>query len=270
MPRSKQELRHVLDQYSRDATKGGLADVINKLLLAGGRDGMTANEIAIGLFPHLPADEQSVLGDIINDEVLPEMRRNRQTALKLAAKVEQSADDRNALVNRDTRDNRGTSNPDLKAFVAALAWRTPKERAAAWRRLTPEECAAAWSLLTSQQRKADGEALATAWIEEIDDPDTKRRRAEHVDVTNGLRAEGQIVETGRRDGQVVSTAAGHLSPEEIERLLDGPVKQRALGANAFERGRPIADNPHPTDAPEHRDWDFGYRTARDLELGDRS
>ena len=75
---------------------------------------------------------------------------------------------------------------DLKAFVAALAWRTPKERAAAWRRLTPEECNAAWTMLTPQQRKADGEALATAWIEEANDPDTKRNREAHITAAHSL------------------------------------------------------------------------------------
>jgi hypothetical protein len=154
------------------------------------------------------------------------------------------------------------SNLDLKAFVAALAWRTPKERAAAWRRLTPEECNAAWTMLTPQQRKADGEALATAWIEEANDPDTKRSREEMVKGTNGLLAKGQIVEIGRRDGQVVSVAAGHMQPEEIEKLLDGPAKHRALGANAFHRGRAITDNPYPADTSENQNWGFGFRAAR--------
>jgi hypothetical protein len=151
---------------------------------------------------------------------------------------------------------------DLKAFVAALARRSPKERAAAWRRLTPEECAAAWSLLTPQQRKADGVALAIAWINEVDDPDAKRRRAEYVDTTNGLAVDGLIVEIGRRDGQVVSVAVEHLQPEEIEQVLvDGPIKHRALGANAFHRGRSVADNPYPTDTSEHQSWHEGFCAA---------
>jgi hypothetical protein len=134
------------------------------------------------------------------------------------------------------------NNQDAKAFVAALAGMTPKERAAAWRKLTPEECAAAWATLTPKQRKADGDALAIAWIEEVDDPDIKRSREEHIDITNELAAEGLIVDAGRRDGQVISVAVAHLKPEEIERTLDGPVKQRALGANAFHRGRSITDS----------------------------
>jgi hypothetical protein len=82
--RSKPKLRRLLDRYDREhGVEGGLVGAINRLLLAGGRKGMVADEMAIALFPHLPGDEQSVLGDLINDEVLPEMRRNRQIAFKL-------------------------------------------------------------------------------------------------------------------------------------------------------------------------------------------
>jgi hypothetical protein len=153
-------------------------------------------------------------------------------------------------------------NLDIKAFVAALAWRTPKERAAAWRRLTAEECAAAWSLLTPQQRKADGEALATAWIEDDNGPGAKRSREAQSTAARNLAAKGLIVDIGRRDGQVVTMATKHMPPEGIERLLEGPVKHRALGANAFYRGRSITDNPHPADTSERQDWEFGFRAAR--------
>jgi hypothetical protein len=151
---------------------------------------------------------------------------------------------------------------DIKAFVAALALRSPKERAAAWRRLTAEQCAAAWSLLTPQQRKADGEALATAWIEDADDPATRRDRKAHITAARNLAAKGLLVEIGRRDGQVVSASAAHLPPEALDSLLEGPVKHRAFGANAFYRGRSITDNPHPADTSEYQDWDFGFRAAR--------
>jgi hypothetical protein len=48
----------------------------------------------------------------------------------------------------------------------------------------------------------------------------------------------------------------------IAGMLNGPVKQRALGANAFHRGRSITDNPHPADTSEHQNWGFGFRAAR--------
>jgi hypothetical protein len=150
---------------------------------------------------------------------------------------------------------------DIKAFVAALTHLNPKQRAAAWRKLTPKKCAAAWAALTPQQRKADGDALAIAWIDEASSPEDKRMREQHVDATKRLAAKGVLIDAGRRNGQVVSVAAGYLPPEDIERLLEGPIKHRALGANAFFRGRAITDNPHPADTPAHQDWDFGFRAA---------
>jgi hypothetical protein len=156
------------------------------------------------------------------------------------------------------------SNLDIKAFVAALAWRTPKERAAAWRKLTPGQCHAAWTLLTPQQRQEDGEALATAWIEEANDPDAKRNREAHITAAHSLAAKGLIADVGRRDGQVATMAIGHLPPEKIEGLLEGLVKHRALGANAFHHRLSITDNPHPADTPEHQNWDLGFHAARTI------
>jgi hypothetical protein len=119
-------------------------------------------------------------------------------------------------------------------------------------------------MLTPEQRKADGDALAIAWIDEAGDPERKRIREEHINATKRLAAEGLVVEVGRRDGQVISVAVECLQPEDIERMLDEPVKQRALGLNAFHRGRPITDNPHPADTPAYQDWLGGFAAARDL------
>jgi hypothetical protein len=154
------------------------------------------------------------------------------------------------------------SQQELKGILDQMVGMSPKERAAAWRRLTTEECAAAWTILTPQQRKADGEALATAWIEDDNGPGTKRSRQAQSAAARSLAAKGLIVDVGRRDGQVATIATKHMPSEGIERLLEGPVKHRALGVNAFHRGRSITDNPHPADTSEHQNWDFGFRAAR--------
>jgi hypothetical protein len=69
------------------------------------------------------------------------------------------------------------NDQDAKAFVAALAKLSPKQRAEAWAKLTPEDCAAAWAALTPKEREADAAALNEAWIEEDGiTPNAKQRR----------------------------------------------------------------------------------------------
>jgi hypothetical protein len=247
--RSQQELEHILDQYDSDhAAQGGLAGAARKLFKKAGRKSLAAFEIVDRLFPNLPDEDRMGLSDILDRDLVGGGRGWLRSLV---------TDRYIRLVNRDA-----------KTFVAALAGMTPKKRAAAWRKLIPEECETAWAMLTPEQRKVDGDALAIAWIDEAGDPESKRIRKEHVNATKRLAAEGLVVDAGRRDGQVMSVAVECLQPEDIERLLlDEPVKQRALGANAFGRGRPIADNPHPADTPAHQSWRGGFCAARDLARG---
>jgi hypothetical protein len=60
----------MLEQY-----EGGLTKAILKEVHKAGRKGVTADEVAKRLFPNLPVEELTLIGDIINDEILPELRR---------------------------------------------------------------------------------------------------------------------------------------------------------------------------------------------------
>jgi hypothetical protein len=65
--RSKQELKRILKQYDLDhAEQGGFAGASLKLLAGAGSRGMIADEIVNRLFPDLPADERSALGDMLD------------------------------------------------------------------------------------------------------------------------------------------------------------------------------------------------------------
>jgi hypothetical protein len=71
----KQELVRMLEQY-----EGGLMKAILKLYdeaHEAGRRGLIADEIAKGLFPNLRDEELWVVGDIVNREIIPELRHPR-------------------------------------------------------------------------------------------------------------------------------------------------------------------------------------------------
>jgi hypothetical protein len=114
---------------------------------------------------------------------------------------------------------------DAKVFIAALAKMTPKERAAAWRKLSTDDCAVAWAALTPEERKADAAALDIAFIDAADDPAVKARRQDLVETVADLAGKGLIADSGRRDGHVVRVAAEYagepdgFTPEQNEVAL---------------------------------------------------
>ena len=70
MRRSKQELKHIIDQYDLDhAEQGGFREAVLKLAKEAGHEGVIAGEIINHLFPELPADERVALGDFLDRDL---------------------------------------------------------------------------------------------------------------------------------------------------------------------------------------------------------
>jgi hypothetical protein len=91
--RSKQELKRFLRQYDSDhAEQGGLAGVIRKRIHEAGKEAMSTDKIAERLFPDLPEEELAVLGNLIDREIMPKLRRHGLIiSLKKAVKTDELA-----------------------------------------------------------------------------------------------------------------------------------------------------------------------------------